>query len=125
MKRNKASRFHEGDQVVVTHSINGLLENMLVTVRNGNKDNDNKIEIYTDNISLLFATKYLAFPKSTRFSSKFHINDDTKVTRPYHRFLQGSMSKVISNYLGSGNQIIIRDERGVTGPIPEMLLVHV
>lgn len=125
MKRNKASRFHEGDQVIVTHSVNGLLENMIGTVRNGNKDKDNKIEIFIDEKSLRFATKYLDFPKSDRFSSKFHVNDVTRVTRPYHRFLQDSISRVLSNYLSSGNQIIIRDERGVTGPIPEMFLVHV
>lgn len=127
MKRKnqlRASRFHKGDLAVVTHSIYGLLENMIVTVYDGNKDNDKKIVVEAEGKLLRIDTKYLKLPKSSRFSSEFNGNDDVKVTRIYHRFLPGSISKVISNYSGSSNQIIIRDERGVTGPIPEKFLTH-
>ena len=125
MKRKKisrASRFHKDDQVIVTNPIYGLLENMIVTVYDGNKDNNEKIEIVAEGKHFRVATKYLDFPKPNRFSTNFDVNDDVKVTRMYCRFLEGSISQVISNYMGGSNRIIIRDERGITGPIPEMFL---
>lgn len=125
MKKSKRSRFAKEERLVVTHSYHGLIENMVVTVSNNLKDSKNQIEVALDDKILCFPVKYLNSIDPKRFSKKFNVKDDAGVIRSYHRFVKNSIVTVMCNYRDSGNRIIVEDERGIIGPIPEMFLKHV
>lgn len=86
------------------------------------KNVKNEVKITIGDKSMNFKTKYLDFPNSARFSSKFRNGDGVIVIRHYHCFLAGSKAVIISNYLGNKNSIIIEDERRIIGLIPESFL---
>ena len=122
MSNKKSSRFKKGDLVVITHSVDGLCENMIARISCGTKNAKNKVEITIDGKSINFKTKYLDFPNPARFSSKFRNGDSVIVIRHYHRFLLDSKAVIISNYLGNKNSVVIEDERQICGLIPEPFL---
>lgn len=122
MSKPRTTSFHKGDLVVVTHTIRGLYENMLVSISNPNKDKNEEVKVSVYGRVIPFPKKYLVFPKPNRYSSKFNVGDDAIVTRHYDRFIPDAHVNVLSNYLGTTQKIIVQDERNITGPIPEAFL---
>ena len=127
MSKKKTSRFNNGEYVALSHSTCGLHENMIVCVYDASKNNRKEIEVIIDdnNTHMLIKTRYLDKIKPNRFSSKFNKSDKAKTKRHYERFIKDSIVVIISNYLGTNNKLVVKDERGITGGIPEPLLAHI
>lgn len=122
MPKNKKSRFIVGDLAVLSHSVCGLLENMIVRVSNVKKGGNKEIEVTSGEKHILIKKKYLLDLDPKYLSSKFNINDKAKLKRHYERFIKDSIVTIISNYLGTKNKIVVQDERGIIGLVPESIL---
>ena len=122
MPNNKKSRFIVGDFAVLSHSTCGLLENMIVRVSNVKKGGRKEIEVIYGEKHILIKKKYLLHFDPKYLSSKFNINDRAKLKRHYERFIKDSIVTIISNYSKAKNKIVIRDERGIKGLVPESIL---
>ena len=125
MSKRRTSKFHEGEYVALSHSTHGLHENMIVCVYNTPKNGREEIEVVINGTHMFIKTKYLNKVKSNRFSLKFNNGDQAIAKRHYERFIKGSIVVIISNYLGTNNKLVVKDERGITGGIPEPLLTRI
>lgn len=125
MAKKDTSKFNNGDYVALQHSVCGLPENMVGYVSNTEKNRREEIEVVINGTPILIKTKYLGLVNPRRFSKKFDNGDNAKLMRHYERFLTDSIVKILSNYLGTNNKIVVKDERGITGGVPETLLIRI